>query len=356
MIKTNNETPTTMQLFCPEYPPSKLDLTSYPINFSQIIGQGRVNQLGGVFINGRPLPHHIRLKIIEMASRGIKPCQISRDLRVSHGCVSKILYRFAETGSISPGQVSSADRRGQIPGESLKNRRSNLKEEIFQIYSTDQTLSATDIRTLLIERNVCSKSNGPSLTKIANIVNDIAQNFAASGIFDKETIGESSSNSSDSGASLKHSITNILANSNRNFGKKAPMNDKSLTVANIKTTRRSRTWFASEQLTILEDAFKANTYPDARQREQLAKETKLSETKIQVWFSNRRARFRKTLAGHHNIYANNLFPPITQGYPANNDITYRFALPPSVASGISGMTQIQNMIPLSFSYSTDMIE
>ena len=25
-------------------------------------GQGRVNQLGGVFINGRPLPNHIRLK------------------------------------------------------------------------------------------------------------------------------------------------------------------------------------------------------------------------------------------------------------------------------------------------------
>ena len=29
-------------------------------------GQGRVNQLGGVFINGRPLPNQIRLKIIEM--------------------------------------------------------------------------------------------------------------------------------------------------------------------------------------------------------------------------------------------------------------------------------------------------
>lgn len=26
-------------------------------------GQGRVNQLGGVFINGRPLPSHIRLKV-----------------------------------------------------------------------------------------------------------------------------------------------------------------------------------------------------------------------------------------------------------------------------------------------------
>lgn len=82
-----------------------------PFSVSTPLGQGRVNQLGGVFINGRPLPNHIRHKIVEMAHHGIRPCVISRQLRVSHGCVSKILCRYQETGSIRPGAIGGSKPR-----------------------------------------------------------------------------------------------------------------------------------------------------------------------------------------------------------------------------------------------------
>ncbi|XP_003375592.1 paired box protein Pax-9, partial [Trichinella spiralis] len=76
---------------------------------------GEVNQLGGVFVNGRPLPLTLRMRIVELAQMGIRPCDISRELRVSHGCVSKILNRFQETGSVLPGAIGGSKPRVTTP-------------------------------------------------------------------------------------------------------------------------------------------------------------------------------------------------------------------------------------------------
>lgn len=103
------------------------------LDLSYLAGQGRVNQLGGVFINGRPLPNHIRYKIVEMAAAGIRPCVISRQLRVSHGCVSKILNRYQETGSIRPGVIGGSKPRVATP--EVEKKIEDYKRENPGIFS-----------------------------------------------------------------------------------------------------------------------------------------------------------------------------------------------------------------------------
>ena len=93
--------------------PSHTDSFQYaqPTMLPNDIGTKEVNQLGGHFVNGRPLPLDQRKKIVEMSLAGIRPCEISRKLKVSHGCVSKILSKFNDTGSVEPGRIGGSKPR-----------------------------------------------------------------------------------------------------------------------------------------------------------------------------------------------------------------------------------------------------
>ncbi|KAL9873538.1 paired box protein Pax-6 isoform X3 [Glossina fuscipes] len=155
--------PTTAEATATPHASTYFASTYYHLNDDEC--HSGVNQLGGVFVGGRPLPDSTRQKIVELAHSGARPCDISRILQVSNGCVSKILGRYYETGSIRPRAIGGSKPR--VATAEVVSKISQYKRECPSIF-------AWEIRDKLLQDGICTNDNIPSVSSINRVLRNLA--------------------------------------------------------------------------------------------------------------------------------------------------------------------------------------
>nr|XP_005893733.1 PREDICTED: paired box protein Pax-4 [Bos mutus] len=223
-------------------------------------GISSVNQLGGLFVNGRPLPLDTRQQIVQLAISGMRPCDISRSLKVSNGCVSKILGRYYRTGVLEPKGIGGSKPRLATPP---------VVARIAQLKGECPALFAWEIQRQLCVEGLCTQDKTPSVSSINRVLRALQEDQRPPWIHLRLPAGL--------GPIPRTPHCDSEAPRGPHPG----------------TGHRNRTIFSPGQAEALEKEFQRGQYPDSVARGKLAAATSLPEDTVRIWFSNRRAKWRR---------------------------------------------------------------